>query len=270
MLKDRESKLKLYSMGIVVADKHRGTDIIEIYPVEELPLVNGKIEDYKQDYKVSLPNAKGGNVSGNIKGGATIQAKWIPYGQNNRVTPPDVIRNETVLIFKYADTDTYYWTTAFNEPGIRRQETVTYMYGNIPTPLIKFDKNTSYWFEVSTHDKSIKLHTSSNDGEACEYDIILDTGAGTFTLKDSLGNIVVLDSPGGNLTANINTLVTATVPDAILNANVVINGTLTVRDAVTMESTLQVADSINADTVGASGSMTAPVFNGNLNGSDGD
>jgi len=270
MLPSRESKLKLYSMGIVTADKPRGTDIIDVYPVEELPLVDGKIEDYSLDYKVSLPNASGGNVSGNIKGGATIQAKWIPYGQNNRVTPPDVIKNETVLIFKYADTDKYYWTTVFNEPGIRRQETVTYMYGNIPTPLIPFNKNTSYWFEVSTHDKTIKLHTSNNDGEVCEYDIILDTGAGTLSIKDSLGNVIVLDSPAGNLTANINTLVTATVPDAILNANVVINGTLTVRDAVTMESTLQVADSINASTVEASSSMTAPIFNGDLNGSDGD
>ena len=200
MTEDRRSKLQLYSIGIVVEDKKDGSDDILVFPVEELPQIDGPIADHAPDYKVAMPNAGGVQQTAEIKGSATLTAKWLPYGQSNRITAPDVIKNETVALFRYADTDEYYWTTIFREPSIRRLETVCYMYGNLKTPLKQWDKATSYWVEVSTKLKYIKLHTSKSDGEPFGYDVTIDPKNGFVEIKDDRGNLIKLDSEATILT----------------------------------------------------------------------
>lgn len=196
MSEDRESKLRLYSLGIVVRDKEEGVDDIEVYPVEELPLLDGNIRDYKTQYKVNGVDANGAKVQSQLVGGATLIAKWLPNGSDNRITSPDVVANETVRIYRYADTDKFYWTTLFREPLLRRKETVCYMYGNLAGPLQPFNKDSSYWVEVSTVHKHIKLATTKSDGEPFAYNINLDTEAGTLAITDDIGNSLTLDSHG--------------------------------------------------------------------------
>lgn len=204
MLQNRESKLVLYSLGIVVITKQAGSDQITVYPVEEIPVVLGPISKATKQLNISMPDATGAIKNSAASSKSTITATWIPDGDNNRMTAPDVVANETVKIYRYADTDKYYWTTIFREPSLRRLEDVVYMYGNIPDGQTPYDENTSYWVEYSTVGKFIKIHTSANDGEKCEYDITLDTSLGSLTIQDSLGNIIVLDSAAGKLTATIN------------------------------------------------------------------
>lgn len=223
MLQDRESKLKLYSLGIVIITKPRGTDYIEVSPIEDLPLVDGLIEDLKYKYDVTLPDAKGKAVSSKVEGNNILKAKWIPFGHSNRMSAPDVVKNETVVIFRFADTDEYYWTTIFREPSIRRLETVLYAYGDLPIGLTPFDKDSSYWAEVSTHDKYIQVHTSKSDGEPYEYDIIIETAKGSVTVKDDVGNYYKLDSPSGTITANANEHIVLNAPLITLNANNIVN-----------------------------------------------
>jgi hypothetical protein len=218
MLQDRESKLKLYSLGIVIVTKPRGTDYIEVSPIEDLPLVNGLIADVKYKYDITLPDAKGKPISSKVEGNNIIKAKWIPFGHSNRMSAPDVVKNETVVLFRFADTDEYYWTTIFREPSIRRLETVLYGFGDIPTGLVPFDKDSSYWVEVSTHDKYIHLHTSTSDGEPYEYDIIIETGSGSVTVKDNVGNSYVLDSTSGTISATANEHIVLKAPRITLDA----------------------------------------------------
>ena len=52
----------------------------------------------------------------------------------------------------------------------------------------------SYYLLVDTINKIVHFHTSDNDGEACTYDIVLNTLVGKFMLKDNLNNDVLLDS----------------------------------------------------------------------------
>lgn len=191
------SKFQFYSLGIIVEDKALGSDIVTVYPVEDLPNINGKIGDYKQEFKSNFPDSRGVAKTSTIESKATVKAKWVPLSNSNRMTSPDVIKNETVMLFKFSDTEDMYWTTLFREPGIRRRETVCYMFGNLKAPLKTWDKKTSYWFEVSTIDKHVKLHTSSSDGEPYEYDITIDTKEGFLEIKDDVGNSILMDSKQG-------------------------------------------------------------------------
>lgn len=150
-----------------------------------------------------------------------IKAKWIPFGNSNRDTAPDVRKNETVLIFRFADEQEYYWDTIFREPELRRLERVRYSYCNRPEGLEAYDDDTSYWLEYSTVDQHVWLHTSDNNGEPCKYDIKIDSKAGTVTIKDDIGNIIHLDSPSGVLETTTTNKVIFNTGDFIVNANLV-------------------------------------------------
>ncbi len=246
MNNENQSGFHFYSLGIVAENKERNSDLVKVVPIEELPLASGQNESMvvknngnnrsnvqyssqrkpvpmgKQTmtYEVGLPDHKSVNRSEKLTGDLTIVAKWTAIGQSNRVTSPDVIKGETIIIYRVNDTDTFFWSTVMIEPSVRRQETVCYMYGNIPTGLIPFDKDTSYWVEVSTHDKYVHIHTSNNDGEAAVWDIKLDTNQGIFSVTDNAGNDLEINSPAGTIVGNAVTKMTWRAPDIELDGQV--------------------------------------------------
>lgn len=197
------SELKLYSLGIVVEDKPVGSDFIMVSPIEVLNIQpNGLIKNSSTKFEGKLKNASGKNFATEISSTNYIKAKWLSFGQSNRITSPDVAKNETVILFKFGDVDEYYWTTIFREVELRRQETVLYGFSNIKSGISAFDKTTSYWLEVDTRKKSVKFHTAMNDGEYTEYDIHIDTKQGTFLLTDKKGNRFFLDSKADKFIIN--------------------------------------------------------------------
>jgi hypothetical protein len=202
MSNQRESQLKPFSLGIVVEDKQDMSDYIKVSPVEELPLLNGSLKDQKFKYEVKLPDAQGQMQESKVQGDTYIIAKWISFGGTNRNSAPDVYASETVQIYRFADTDEYYWTPVFREPKLRKLEKVLHTFSNVKKGVSDaFSKATSYWFEVSTKDKHIQLHTPKNNGEPFEYDIKLDTAKGIFTVQDNVGNIFTLDSSQSTITS---------------------------------------------------------------------
>lgn len=199
------SQLKPISLGIVLVDKPENSDIIDVFPSEQLPFTEGKLNN--------RPDTK-------------INATWIPFGQSNRGTSPDVVAGETVQLYRFADTEDYFWTTIFKEPSLRRLERVLYAWSNVPDKGVVQDKENSYFVEVSTKDKWIHVHTATNDGEKCGYDVLIDTKNGRFTLADTLENIINLDSEPGNLNVKLNGSIfgaitkdiSLTCRDVVLNA----------------------------------------------------
>ena len=161
-------------------------------------------------------------LSTTIKKENVVIAKWLPFGHSNRVTPPDLIKGETVLLFTYGDTGEYYWTTIFNEPIIRRRERVVYLYGNMDEDT-KYKEvlgeNNSHWIDINAYDKYIRLHTSDNAGEATAYDIILDLKEGVLTIRDAQENSIVLDSVNGVLTAQINEKIHAITKEVVVDCD---------------------------------------------------
>jgi hypothetical protein len=197
-----ESQLRLFSIGIVSEDKKVGSDSIRVTPTEHVTMGNGPINTQSAVHSVSAPDSTGKITDSKATSEGSLIAKWLPFGQSNRITSPDVYAGETVILFTFSDTNEYYWTTIFREPKLRRLETVMYGLSNLKDKIAAFTRATSYWWEWSTRDKYVKLHTSKNDGEPFEYDFTLDTHAGKLTITDDTGNSIVLDSKESTVTLN--------------------------------------------------------------------
>jgi len=219
-----QTNLRFYSIGIVVYDKLKDTDIISVIPIETLNTVEGSIRQ-----KIFEGIYKGVKVFRHY----IILAKWFPNGNDNRITPPDVYENETVEIYRYADEDKYFWTTMFYEKNLRRLEHVRYSYSNQPKGTFDpIDDNSSYYVEYSTRDKYIYLHTSTNDGEAAGYDIKINTATGVISITDTYNNQLIWQSPQKTLNILNFNEINITCPQ------VNINGHLYVSEGITAPSTI--------------------------------
>ena len=199
-MNEKISRLHFYSLGIVAANKALDSDEIEVTAIEENPMLSGDITDNVELYKATSVNSEKDYKDIEVQTTLTIKAKWLPINNSNRMSSPDVRRGETVVIYKFADVDKYWWNTLYNDSKLRRLETVIYGFVNDPTEGAEMTKDNSYWFEVNTHRKLIHLHTSKNDKEPFSYDIQLNTKEGIFTITDDVGNYVELNSRDTKLT----------------------------------------------------------------------
>lgn len=188
------SKLQFYSLGIVANNKKLSDFIIEVTPVEEFPMLDGEITDNVDNYQTEFNDAKKVPFKVDIKTTVSIKAKWLPINNSNRRTAPDVRRGEHVVLYRFADTDEYWWNTLKNDNTLRRLETVIYSFNNLRTENTKDGADTSYWLEVSTHKKLMHVHTSKNDGEPFSYDVQINAKEGNFVITDDIGNYIVVDS----------------------------------------------------------------------------
>ena len=265
MLRGHKSKYELYSLGIVVKDKPLKSDIIEVCPIEDLNLTDGDIATYKNERSISLPDITGKMIHSKATSTSVIKATWVPMADGNRITSPNVCANETVRIFRYANTDEYYWDTIFREPLLRRLEEVMYAYSDLKAPLKAFDKNSSYWILWSTLNKKVQIHTSKSDGEPFTYDVIIDTKNGSVTIEDDIKNKIELTSKNSTLVINTNQQVLANTKVCVVNATdeatintktATINAssetsintpTLNVSNNVNIGGNLQVDQNINAN-----------------------
>lgn len=189
-----ESGLRFYGIGIVTENKPRNTDFIMVSPIEKVSATNGRLADVENIFDVESLDVNGIVSKETVTGQADIKAKWFPLSEGNRQTAPDVREGETVRLWKYGNTSEYYWQTMYREPAIRRLETVLYCYGNLPKGNTPWDKDSSYWMEVSTHDQHWWWKSTQSNGEAFGYDIKLDTKESTYRINDSVGNMWLLDS----------------------------------------------------------------------------
>lgn len=217
----QDSNFKFYSLGIVAVDKPTTFFEITVMPLEHIVDQQGDIND-TSDYKSNTTNHKNTPYKVETKVSNVLKAKWIPLSSSNRLSAPDVIKGETVMIYTYADTNEYYWTTVFNEPEIRRLEKVLYGFSNLSSGARAeaFDRTTSYWAEVDTLNKYIKIHTSDNDGEFTTYDIFINTKEGSITIEDGVGNFLKHDSKQDTLTAQYNKEINILAPTVNIKSDV--------------------------------------------------
>jgi hypothetical protein len=217
-MKENISKLVFYSLGIVVVDKPNDSDEVEVTPIEDIPNISSVYKDYKPKFEVELPDARGVKRKSMIIGKSTIKAKWLPLNNSNRITSPNVIKNETIMLYRYADSEDYYWNTMFHEPKIRRLEKVRYAFGNKSKPLEEWNHESSYWFEVSTlkGEKWVRMHISNNDYEMSGYDVTFNARTGVFSVEDTHGNFVKMDSVNGVYHVKMNNIIVLEAPFVIV------------------------------------------------------
>lgn len=202
-INNEASMFKVYEVGQVAKDKPNGTMEIEYWPVEKLPNVSGKVNEVKSD-PVENVSASGSNENIVVSKGNLKTAEWLGLGYGgNRVTAPDVVVGEYVLIYTYGNMDKYFWDVMYVEQDIRKHESVLYMYSNKQSPGGSIT-DQSYFYIVDTLRKYIRLHTAINDGEPAGYDLNINTKEGTIKLVDTLGNSYELLSVPGIVNVNIN------------------------------------------------------------------
>lgn len=188
------SKLRYYSMGKLAHNKELDSWQIEAYPIEILPFADGEITDHINEYEASGKDYLEGSYSVKVDTTLTIKAEWFPWGQDNRLTPPDVRRGERVMLLQYAETDKYYWFKVGDDRDLRKLETVIWAISATPDEKKKTEFDTSYSVEVSSHRKHIKIHTSQANEEVVIYDIEINPGTGHILITDNIGNFISMDS----------------------------------------------------------------------------
>lgn len=193
------SQMQFYSIGIVAANKNLRSKDIEVVPLEHTPLVSGELTDNVSSYKAKSKGTMKDSFSIEIDTTLSIQATWIPIGNSNRLTAPDVRRGEIVAIYRFSDTDQFWWNTLKNDAKLRRLETVVYAFSNNSKEDVENDANSTYFFEVSTHKKTITVHTSNNDGEPHAFDIQINAGEGKIVIQDDKDNFILMDAVNNRL-----------------------------------------------------------------------
>lgn len=188
-----ESKLKLFSKGIVARSKELGNNTIIVTPYEHLAAINGDINSDVHEYIDVGTDSNGDEYRIPIQTSNTVTADWYDIGGRNTETAPDVVVGEEVLLYRYGNLDSYKWTSLGTHP--RRLETVVKRYSNNRDASNNvLDESNSYWTKLSTHEKVFIFKTAANDGEVCVFTVYLDTKNGTAGIQDDKGNSISLDS----------------------------------------------------------------------------
>lgn len=197
------SAFQFYSKGIASEDLKldgSSTGYLQVFPEEHHS--SADIEITSEESKVEKSNIKttsGKNMGSKLENGYSLKAKWLNMGSPNRVTPPFVKKGEAVMIYKFGESDLYYWSTMFTEMDIRKKEAVLNVYANTDEHGKTTNKDNSYWTLMDTVKKKAQVHTAKNDGEIAGYDVILDGAKGLASIVDTEGNKFILNSKTGTL-----------------------------------------------------------------------
>jgi len=217
-----ESLLTCVSIGVVARDILEDDMYVDIYPIEIQPNKNGETSKKRGGTVASDKNSGELTVVDNLSSSVKdmddmvnvinvsrtdlITAKWLPDGDTHLLTPPNVCKGETVRLFRYADTDKYYWQTLYNQLELRKLEKRTIVVSNktsidiTPEELLKY----SYFCTMDSINKIVHLHTSMTDGEYTSFDITIDTKEGMLEITDGKGNSIFLESQDDRITTTTN------------------------------------------------------------------
>jgi len=187
------SLLKFYSIGRLAANKPLDTNIIEVVPIEASSNLDGEINAGLDKFSAKGTDQTGAAYSLELDMSTAVTAEWSPFGRGNRVTSPDLRRGDQVVLWKFADKEKYYWTE-MDDLVHRKLETVVWAISATTKESDGSTGDTTYYVEMSSHRKLIHLHTSSANGEFCEYDIQINADEGFLQFQDNVGQSIMMNS----------------------------------------------------------------------------
>lgn len=189
------SNLRLVSLGKVAENKPMSSNKILVIPIEPLSMLDGELKSNPTKIISSGLDAQGKNYETSVLSDNAVEAEWYPAGDGNRLSSPDVRRGERVELYQYADTDKFYWKAVGADSDKRKLETAVWGFsGTQDESKDSTDKENLYWFEVSTHNGTITLHTSKQNGEFTTYAIQINAKEGRILIADDLGNEIDFNS----------------------------------------------------------------------------
>lgn len=183
-------------VGIVAKNKDPMTDEVMVFVKKDHPHADGEVtSDVKIESRESSATA-GTKQSSSVMKSNAKPAKW-KGNDPNRITPPDVRVGSQVMLFKIKGSKQLYWTIWDLGPEKHRCEHVVYAFNASAsaTENVPFDFNNYYVLEVSPLNGRINITTSAANGEVTSYFFSLDGKKGQFSLIDTEGNLINLNSP---------------------------------------------------------------------------
>ena len=231
-----QSNIKDY-IGIAASPVKKDNErYIEVYCHEFLPYKNGDdgLSKPRTDTATVIDAETGEEISVTVNLQDTIKCEYL--GENTNMNIPDIHIEEMVKVMNFAGTSDFYWTCLDRKDYVRHVEHWRLSVANERKVNKELKDGNTYFVELDTKNKKmIHVHTSTSDGEAVGYDFIIDADASIVTLKDTVGNSIVMKSlvpqiistnADGTIVDLIQTSIKATAPkDIILTAgnNIVID-----------------------------------------------
>ncbi|QVD49382.1 hypothetical protein LUCX_312 [Xanthomonas phage vB_XciM_LucasX] len=188
------SGMRLYSLGRAANNKALNSDELEITPIEQLSQLDGELVSLPFQSTAQGQRSDGSAYDASVTLNTALTAKWLPM-RSNRRTAPDVRRGERVFIYRYKDTDQFYWTETGWDDHLRRLETIHLrVSATAQEDADMEDVSNWYHLAISTHEKLIHLETSLANGEKAKYALQINTATGVVSLLDDFGNLIQLES----------------------------------------------------------------------------
>ena len=189
------SAFKPYSIGQVVDNKTLDTDEILVVPIEITPFIDGELSSDVQEIESKGENHEEEEYTIKIKRSDVIRCKWLKWG-GQRATAPDVRNGMRVMIYRFSDSNHFYWTSLGLDDHLYRLETIVWLVSDDPDGTGNTPKSidNSHSITMSAHDKYIQLKTVNTNGEEFTYNFKFDLEASVVTLTDDVDNYIYLDS----------------------------------------------------------------------------
>lgn len=187
----KTSVFHLHSMGRVAENIELGSKVVRVYFTEDRIGEDEEVIANPQREEVTYQTSEGER-----KAAATTDTSfpctWLKRN-SNRVTPPNVRRDDEVIVWRMGDSDNYYWEDTGNA-NVKRLETVIWAYSADPNGPINGDLTNAYVVEMSTHQGLFAIHTSTANGEPFAWDFQIDAKGGRASVESSGGEHVLIDS----------------------------------------------------------------------------
>ncbi len=188
------TKLHRYSLGIAAATIAAGTRQLDVIPIETNGFLDGAITNEDAILSTSSQDRTGLQYQKSIRTSNSVTAMWYP-GKANALMPPSIAKGEQVVIYRYADTDQFYWSAEGQSDHLRATDTISVGVSakgeSNEKPL---DGTNAYHLEMSSDKKTITLKTTKANGEAVAYTAQFNMESGFFEVNDDSGNMIQLDS----------------------------------------------------------------------------
>ena len=190
-----ESKWLKYLGYSLTEITSRNMTQLEVVCPEFTPLITGVPTTDVSMQHVELMNlATGAKYTKKVGTTNVIVAEY--WGSIINQDVPDVVQGEQVMLLNQAGMDTFYWYPIGRDLYKRINEHIRFSCANkAGDPTAPLTDSNTYYAEIDTkYHKRVIISTSNSDGERYRYTFLIDSIANTVTLKDNIGNELLIES----------------------------------------------------------------------------
>lgn len=198
------SLFKKVSLGIAAETIKPGTRQLEVVPIESNGHLNGELVEGNVDLTATGSDHSGLEYETKVITSNSVSAIWYP-GKSNALTPPTITKGEQVVLYRYGDTDQYYWTPEGQSDHLRPTDTVgTRVSAKGTKDEKELDESNSYSMEMSSDRKRVRLRTTMKNGEKAAFDAFFNLEEGWFEVADHKGTYIQLNSVSEEINLEVN------------------------------------------------------------------